>query len=248
MPVCITIAHPIMVRHGNQRIFTLAPEGSLPPTCRGSGEFKAAAPILPGFREGTKYISRTSARPEIRYSCRMVLQVTFTDLRLAADSQGDVYAVWIGGDHVYETHCNVSTQPNWNTPTRRDVESDNSASDPSISCTSQGLASGQGLVAISWSQYRSDLGLNAFVSYSQDSGASWKYTTAQYTTLYLKKSNLALPPHLILNYAVGGIPGGIFMRSGWIRVKMPFTLIIPLTLIRRSTGPGRRVFVRWSKS
>ncbi|MEW5801914.1 MAG: MopE-related protein [bacterium] len=106
------------------------------------------------------------------------------NLRLACDSAKNVYAVWLdkrnGTDHVYESQCNIAVsgqQITWRVPRRVDGGYTNASYDPSIGCTNQGL------VAVSWRQVRSSMGLNVFVNYSLNSGELWQ------NEIYLKKTN-----------------------------------------------------------
>jgi hypothetical protein len=144
----------------------------------------------------------------------------FKDLRLAGDSQGNVYAVWLGANHVYETHRNVSTSTSWRTPGRRDTGYDsNPSSYPSVSCTSQGMTQGQCAVAVTWTQQRNtDLGMNAFVNYSLDSGANWHYSSDIDSRLYLKTSYTAyassLEPQLCCGSGSGGEIYAIWVDNG----------------------------------
>ena len=181
----------------------LVPEGYTPSDLQGIWGSQSNSAYFAWIQGGNKVYFKDTSKTENPVQLPDGAPGPFKDLRLAGDSQGNVYVIWIGADHVYETHYNVLTQANWSAPVRRDVGSDNSAYDPSISCNSQGLAFGQGLVAVSWSQYRSGMGMNAFVNYSQDSGSYW-----QYTALNLKKSNLASACSLKSQLCCGGNPGG----------------------------------------
>ena len=182
----------------------LVPEGYTPSDLQVIWGIQSSSAYFAWIQEGKKAYFR-----DISKTANVQLpdgaSTPFSDLRLAADSQGDIYVIWIGAGHLYETHCNISTQPTWRTPARRDNGSDSAVYDPSISCTSQGLASGQGLVALSWSQLRTNLnlGLNAFVNYSKDSGASW-----QNTPLNLETDDPPNASAFKSQVCCGGNPGG----------------------------------------
>jgi len=142
----------------------------------------------------------------------------FKDLRLAGDSQGNVYVVWIGANHVYETHRNVSTSTSWRTPARKDPGYDNISSSPSISCTSQGMTPTQCLVAVTWTQQRNtELGANAFVNYSLDSGANWHNSDID-SLLHLKTTDTtaasSLKPQICCGSGSGGEIYAIWLDNG----------------------------------